>query len=66
MNDLTIPSDLFLALEKDPQAKSIFEQLSPSHQKEYIRWISEAKKATTKQTRILKTIEMLKEGKQTT
>ncbi|MBL7164109.1 MAG: YdeI/OmpD-associated family protein [Anaerolineales bacterium] len=34
-----------------------------THQKEYITWIEEAKRADTRQRRIAKTIEMLKEGK---
>lgn len=65
MIDITIPNNLLLALENDLEAKTIFEQLPKSHQKEYITWISEAKKEETKQNRILKTIEMLKKGKKT-
>jgi uncharacterized protein YdeI (YjbR/CyaY-like superfamily) len=37
-----------------------FNSLPPSHQKEYLIWINEAKKSETQANRILKTIEMLK------
>jgi uncharacterized protein YdeI (YjbR/CyaY-like superfamily) len=34
--------------------------LAPSHQKEYLQWINEAKKQETQEKRIAKMIEMLK------
>lgn len=37
-----------------------FESLGPSHQKEYLKWVNEAKKDETKQKRITKMLEMLK------
>jgi uncharacterized protein YdeI (YjbR/CyaY-like superfamily) len=37
-----------------------FKELAPSHQKEYLKWINEAKKIETKDRRIAKMIEMLK------
>ncbi len=58
-----IPKDLMKELKKDKQAAAIFEKLSYTHRKEYVRWIEEAKKAETRQNRIMKTIEMLKKGK---
>ena len=39
-----------------------FQKLSYTHRKEYCRWISEAKKEETRQTRLGKAIEMLKKG----
>jgi uncharacterized protein YdeI (YjbR/CyaY-like superfamily) len=42
-----------------------FRALPHSHQLEYWRWITEAKKAETRQRRIEKMIEMLAEGEQT-
>lgn len=38
-----------------------FEELAPSHKKEYLKWINEAKKTETKDKRITKMIEMLKQ-----
>ncbi|SRR5581483_1801872 len=58
-----IPKDLANEFKKDKKAKAIFDKLSYTHQKEYVRWIEEAKKAETRAERIKKTIEMLKKGK---
>jgi len=58
-----IPEDLLKGLKKDKEAKALFDKLSYTHQKEYVTWITEAKKEETRQARIAKTIEMLKEGK---
>jgi hypothetical protein len=55
-----VPKDLLAELNKDKEAKALFDKLSYTHQKEYVNWISEAKKEETRQNRILKTIEMLK------
>lgn len=37
-----------------------FQELAPSHRKEYLKWIDEAKKTETKDRRIAKMIEILK------
>ena len=42
-----------------------FDRLSYTHRKEYIRWITEAKKEETRLRRIAKAIEMLKGGVKT-
>jgi hypothetical protein len=60
---LEIPEDLTKALGKDREAKAFFDKLSYTHQKEYVTWINEAKKDETRQNRLTKTIEMLKQGK---
>jgi Bacteriocin-protection, YdeI or OmpD-Associated/Domain of unknown function (DUF1905) len=59
---IEIPKDLLKALKKDKEAKAFFEKLSYTHQKEYVRWVEEAKKEETRQSRIVKTLEMLKKG----
>jgi small nuclear ribonucleoprotein (snRNP)-like protein len=58
-----VPADLQLALETDPTAQASFNRLSYSHQKEYVRWIMEAKREQTRQRRIQQAIEMLQQGK---
>jgi hypothetical protein len=58
-----VPQDLLKELKKDKQAKALFDQLSYTHQKEYVTWIMEAKREETRQSRVVKTIEMLKTGK---
>ena len=58
-----IPKDLMKELKKEKEAKAFFDKLSYTHQKEYVAWINDAKKEETRQNRIVKTIEMLKQGK---
>jgi hypothetical protein len=58
-----VPADLLKELKKDKEAKTVFDKLSYTHQKEYVTWITEAKKEETRQNRIAKMIEMLKKEK---
>jgi len=60
---IEIPKDLSKEFKKDKQAKAAFDKLSYTHRKEYVRWIEEAKRLETRQTRIIKTIERLKKGR---
>ena len=60
---VTVPAELKRAFKSDKDARSAFKKLSYTHQKEYVTWINEAKKAETRQSRILKTIAMLKKSK---
>ncbi len=60
-----VPADLLKELKNDKQAKAFFDKLSYTHQKEYVTWITEAKKEETRARRVAQTIEMLKEGKKT-
>ena len=61
---VAVPAALKRAFQSDKAAKSAFEKLSYTHQKEYVTWINEAKKDETRQGRIVKTIAMLKKGRQ--
>ena len=58
-----VPADFKKLLNKEKTVKAFFEQLSYSHQREYVNWIIEAKKPETRTRRILKAIDMMKEGK---
>lgn len=58
---LQIPDDVQLCLNDDAAIKYRFEKLSPSHKKEYIDYINEAKKIETRVNRIAKMIEKLSE-----
>jgi hypothetical protein len=58
-----IPKDLAKEFRKDTAARAFFDKLSYTHQKEYVKWIEEAKKEETRQARLVKTIEMLKKGR---
>lgn len=57
-----IPPDLLAALEGDPEAMNSFGKLSYTHQKEYVRWVEEAKREQTRLNRVNKTIDLLKLG----
>jgi uncharacterized protein YdeI (YjbR/CyaY-like superfamily) len=61
--DLSVPRELALALKKNKKASAIFEAFSPSHRREYIEWIIEAKTEDTQNKRIATTLEWLEEGK---
>ena len=58
-----VPAELKKAFKTEKDAKAFFEKLAYTHQREYVMWVNEAKRDATRQTRILKTIEMLKQGK---
>jgi len=60
---LEIPPDLVAAFQAEPQALAFFDGLAFTHRREYVNWINEAKQESTRQKRVAKTIEMLKEGK---
>lgn len=62
---VAMPLDLAQALAQDPQAENFFQQLSFTHQKEYVTWVESTKQDATRISRIAKTIEMLKQGKRT-
>jgi uncharacterized protein YdeI (YjbR/CyaY-like superfamily) len=51
------------ALAKNQRAAAVFKAFSPSHQREYLEWIGEAKGADTRQRRIATAIEWLAQGK---
>jgi uncharacterized protein YdeI (YjbR/CyaY-like superfamily) len=61
--ELPVPEDLQLAMKTNPNALSTFEKFSPSHRKEYIEWITEAKREVTRKRRLATTIEWLAAGK---
>ena len=61
--EIEMPKGLLKELKKDKDAKSVFDKLSYTHQKEYVTWINEAKKEETRLNRIMKTIEMLNQKK---
>ncbi|MCF2220659.1 YdeI/OmpD-associated family protein [Chryseobacterium sp. PS-8] len=58
-----IAKDIVVLFNENPEAKILFEKMSYTHRKEYIRWIEEAKKTETRENRKLKMIQMILEGK---
>ena len=61
----SLASDITEALRSNTAALSAFEGLPPSHKREYLNWIDEAKKADTRQRRIAGMIERLTSGAST-
>lgn len=57
------PDDLTKALKRHVAARRFFEGLAPSHRRDYIQWITEAKRPETRQKRLATTLEWLAEGK---
>lgn len=57
---LPIPDELAAVLSYDRETKARFERLAPSHQREYVTWIGEAKKPETRQRRAERVAAMLK------
>ncbi|MDQ5840210.1 MAG: YdeI/OmpD-associated family protein [Chloroflexota bacterium] len=61
--EVTVPADLQAVLSGDPEAGRFFERLSHSHKSAYVVWIESARKAETRERRILEAVRMLKEGR---
>jgi len=57
------PGGLIALLKKNEKAAAMFERFSPSRRREYIEWITEAKREETRQKRLEQTIAWLAEGK---
>ena len=61
--EVDVPADLQAALNKNKLALQAFEAFAPSHRREYVNWIEEAKREATREKRIATTVELLVEGK---
>ncbi len=61
--EVIVPDDLAKLLRENEKAAATFEKFSPSHQREYVDWITEAKTQPTRARRLETTIEWLSEGK---
>ena len=61
--ELVMPEELVTALKKNKKALATYEAFSPSHKREYLEWIQEAKTEATRQKRISTAIEWMTEGK---
>ena len=61
--ELVIPNYITNAIKQNAQAFATFEAFPPSHKKEYVVWIDEAKTEATKEKRLIQAIEWMEEGK---
>ena len=60
---LEAPDDLVAALRRNAKARATFEAFPPSCRRDYIEWITEAKREETRARRLAQTVEWLAEGK---
>jgi len=61
--ELAVPDYFMAALKKNKQALKSFENFSYSHKKEYVEWITEAKREETRTKRMERALEWLAKGK---
>jgi uncharacterized protein YdeI (YjbR/CyaY-like superfamily) len=57
------PADLAAALKKNPGARRGYNAFSPSHKRDYIEWITEAKTDETRVRRLRQALEWMADGK---
>ncbi len=57
------PADLAAALKRNAKAKASFEAFTAAQQREYVEWISEAKREATRQKRLATAIAWMAAGK---
>jgi uncharacterized protein YdeI (YjbR/CyaY-like superfamily) len=60
---LKIPAILLRALKGNPKALANFTEMSYSHRKEYVQWITEAKQEETRVRRLQKALQLIAQGK---
>jgi hypothetical protein len=57
------PAYLLAALRKNRKALAVFEGFPPSHKREYVEWVVEARTAETRERRIAQAVEWMAQGK---
>jgi uncharacterized protein YdeI (YjbR/CyaY-like superfamily) len=60
---LAMPADFRRALARSAKARATWQSFSPSHQREYLEWILDAKQEETRSRRIGQAVEWISEGK---
>lgn len=60
---LAVPPDLAAALQRNSVADRVFEAFAPSHRRDYIEWIVQAKREDTRAKRLAQAVEWIAEGK---
>jgi uncharacterized protein YdeI (YjbR/CyaY-like superfamily) len=61
--ELATPADLRAALDAEPKAAATFDAFSPSCRREYVEWVTEAKRPETRSKRLAQAVEWMAEGK---
>ena len=60
---IEIPDDLAEALAAETATEAAFRALSYTHRKEFVRWVTEAKKPATRTARISTAVDMIRAGR---
>jgi len=58
-----VPDDMRARLSSDPEILALWRNLTPLGRNEFICWVEDAKQAATRQKRIERAVEELREGK---
>jgi uncharacterized protein YdeI (YjbR/CyaY-like superfamily) len=58
-----VPAYLKSALQKNKKAAATFAAFSPSHKREYVAWVTDAKTEDTRNRRLAQAVEWMAEGK---
>lgn len=61
--ELPVPGEMEAALKKDREVWKNFTSLAPGYRKQYVGWLTTAKKPETRQRRLREAIRLLKENK---
>jgi uncharacterized protein YdeI (YjbR/CyaY-like superfamily) len=62
-DDEDLPQELEISLKREANIWTAFIALKPGKRKEFIRWVSSAKRPETREKRILRTIELIGMGR---
>ena len=57
-----VPEEFQAALAADAEAKAAFEGLSFTHRREYVEWVTGAKREETRRARLERAVGMLRDG----
>ena len=60
---IPVPTYFAAALKKNAKARTTFESFPPSHRREYLEWVTEAKRDETREQRLTTSVKWLAEGK---
>lgn len=61
--EIPMPDDFAAALAGSRAAQMVFGQFAPSHRREYLEWITEAKTQATREKRMSQALDWIAEGK---
>ncbi len=61
--EIPIPPAFAAAIKKNAKAKKAFDAFPPSHKREYLEWITDAKREEKRAKRIGQAVELMSEGK---